>query len=163
LAVTEPQRLALHAAARATLGAEEGDTLMALTPPANTEIATLQALEHTEERLGSRIDNVEERLGSRIDTVEERLTARIDTVEERLGSRIDTVEERLGSRIDNVEERLTARIERVDERSATRIDQAVSGLRVDIERTASRTLRWSVGAIVAAQAATVGSLTLLLG
>jgi len=130
LAVTEPQRLALHAAARASLGAEEGDTLMALTPPANTEIATLQALERTEERLSTRIDSLDDRL-----------SARIDSVEERLG----------------------ARIERVDERSATRIDQAVSGLRVDIERAASRTLRWSVGAIVAAQAATIGSLTLLLG
>ena len=130
MAVTEPQRLALHAAARASLGAEEGDTLMALTPPANTEIATLQALERTEERLSTRIDSLDDRL-----------SARIDSVEERLG----------------------ARIERVDERSATRIDQAVSGLRVDIERAASRTLRWSVGAIVAAQAATIGSLTLLLG
>jgi hypothetical protein len=44
IAVTEPQRLALHAAARAALGAEEGDTLMALTPPANTDIATRQDL-----------------------------------------------------------------------------------------------------------------------
>jgi hypothetical protein len=56
LPATEPQRLALHAAARAALGSEEGDTLMALTPPANTDIATLQALEHLEERLGARID-----------------------------------------------------------------------------------------------------------
>jgi len=62
LAVTEPQRLALHAAARATLGAEEGDTLMALTPPANTDIATMQALDRVEERLGARIDAVEWRL-----------------------------------------------------------------------------------------------------
>jgi hypothetical protein len=67
LAVTEPQRLALHAAARAALGAEEGDTLMALTPPANTEMATRQDLERVEERLGARIDGVEERLGARID------------------------------------------------------------------------------------------------
>jgi predicted exporter len=56
LAVSEPQRLALHAAARAALGDEEGDTLMALTPPANTEIATLQALDRVEERLEARID-----------------------------------------------------------------------------------------------------------
>jgi hypothetical protein len=35
----EPQRLALHASARRTLGEVEGDTLMALLPPANTEIA----------------------------------------------------------------------------------------------------------------------------
>jgi hypothetical protein len=44
LAATEPQRLALHAAARAALGPEEGDTLMALTPPANTDIATMQGV-----------------------------------------------------------------------------------------------------------------------
>ena len=40
--VSEPQRLALHAAVRRTLGEEEGDTLMALSPPANTDIATRQ-------------------------------------------------------------------------------------------------------------------------
>jgi hypothetical protein len=62
LSATEPQRLALHAAARAALGAEEGDTLMALTPPANTEMATMQALERVEERLGARIDKVELRM-----------------------------------------------------------------------------------------------------
>ena len=45
LAVSEPQRLALHAAARRTLGEEEADTLMALSPPANTDIATRQDLD----------------------------------------------------------------------------------------------------------------------
>jgi hypothetical protein len=47
LSVSEPQRLALHAAARRALGDEEGDTLMALSPPANTDIATRQDLELT--------------------------------------------------------------------------------------------------------------------
>jgi hypothetical protein len=45
--VSEPQRLALHRAAQAALGEEEGDTLMALTPPANTDIATRQLAEMT--------------------------------------------------------------------------------------------------------------------
>jgi hypothetical protein len=45
VSVSEPQRLALHRAARAALGEEEGDTLMALSPPANTDMATMQALE----------------------------------------------------------------------------------------------------------------------
>jgi hypothetical protein len=45
MAVTEPQRLALHAAARSALGDAQGDTLMALVPPANTDIATIQALD----------------------------------------------------------------------------------------------------------------------
>jgi len=56
LSVTEPQRLALHEAARKTLGDEEGDTLMALTPPANTDMATRQDLDRVEERLEARIE-----------------------------------------------------------------------------------------------------------
>ena len=55
MSVSESRRLALHKAAKATLGDEEGDTLMELSPPANTEIATMQALEHTEERLSADI------------------------------------------------------------------------------------------------------------
>ena len=75
--VSEPQRLALHAAARATLGDEEGDTLMALTPPANTEIATRQDLERIGERLDGKMNSLEERLNFRMDSLEERLDARI--------------------------------------------------------------------------------------
>jgi hypothetical protein len=48
LSVSEPQRLALYRAAQAALGEEEGDTLMALTPPANTDIATRQDVEHAQ-------------------------------------------------------------------------------------------------------------------
>lgn len=89
--VSESKRLALHRAARAALGEEEGDTLMELSPPANTDIATRQDVERAEERLGCRIDAVaadvratEERLGGRIDAVaaegkarEDRLNANI--------------------------------------------------------------------------------------
>ena len=46
--VSEPQRLALYRAAQAALGEEEGDTLMALTPPSNTDIATRQDVEHAQ-------------------------------------------------------------------------------------------------------------------
>ena len=53
MAVSEPRRLALHQAARDALGEEEGDTLMALSPPANTDVATMQALELVEQRLQS--------------------------------------------------------------------------------------------------------------
>jgi hypothetical protein len=48
---------------------------MALTPPANTEIATMQALQMTKSELLTQIERVEERLGARIDTVEERTRA----------------------------------------------------------------------------------------
>ncbi len=64
--MTEPQRLALHKAARATLGDEEGDTLMALTPPSNTDMATRQDLARVEERLEARISSLEERLEARV-------------------------------------------------------------------------------------------------
>jgi len=151
LAATEPQRLALHAAARTALGAEEGDTLMALTPPANTDIATLQALERTEERLGTRIDTVEERLGARIGAVGQRLDARIDTVEERLGARIGAVEERLDARIGAVEERLGARIDTVEERLGARIDTVELRSRI-----------WTFVTVLAVQGAATGYLTLAL-
>jgi len=48
MSATEPQRLALHAAARTALGEQEGDTLMALVPPANTDIALRQDVERLE-------------------------------------------------------------------------------------------------------------------
>jgi hypothetical protein len=68
----------LHRAARAALGEEEGDTLMALSPPANTDMATMQALERTEERLDAKIDAVAARLDAKIDAVAALLSARID-------------------------------------------------------------------------------------
>ncbi len=83
MGVTEPQRLALHKAAREALGDEEGDTLMALTPPANTEMATMQALERVEERLGMRMVALEERLGGKMDALEDRLNGKMDALEER--------------------------------------------------------------------------------
>ena len=89
MAVSEPQRLALHRAARAALGEEEGDTLMALSPPANTDMATMQALERTEERLDAKIDAVAARLDAKIDAVAAGLDAKIDAVAARLDAKID--------------------------------------------------------------------------
>ena len=57
MAVTGPQRLDLHAAARAALGPEEGDTLMASLPPANTDIATRQDVERVEASLQKDLAN----------------------------------------------------------------------------------------------------------
>ena len=74
MGVSEPQRLALHKAARAALGAEEGDILMALTPPANTDIATRQDVQRLEDRMNARFDQQD----ARIDAVEDRMNARID-------------------------------------------------------------------------------------
>ena len=77
MGVSEPQRLALHAAARRALGDEEGDTLMALSPPANTDMATMQALDRTEAKLGARIDQ----LDIKIDTVAALLVGQIERSE----------------------------------------------------------------------------------
>ena len=77
MSVSEPQRLALHAAARRALGDEEGDTLMALSPPANTDMATMQALDRTEAKLGARIDQVD----AKIDTVAALLVGQIERSE----------------------------------------------------------------------------------
>jgi hypothetical protein len=89
LSVTEPQRLALHQAAREALGDEEGDTLMALmalmalTPPANTDIATRQDLDRVEERVGMRMVALEDRLDSKFVALEDRLNGKMGALEER--------------------------------------------------------------------------------
>jgi hypothetical protein len=73
MATVEPQRLALHASARRSLGEDEGDTLMALLPPANTEIALRSDITHTEEKLLGVITHTEEKLRGEIARTEERL------------------------------------------------------------------------------------------
>jgi hypothetical protein len=60
-AVSESQRLALHRAARTALGEEEGDTLMELSTPANTDIATRQDVEHATQTLRAEMSLLEER------------------------------------------------------------------------------------------------------
>jgi hypothetical protein len=59
LSVSESQRLALYRAAQAALGEEEGDTLMALTPPANTDIATRQDVEHAQALLKADVEHAQ--------------------------------------------------------------------------------------------------------
>ena len=137
MSVSEPQRLALHAAARRALGDEEGDTLMALSPPANTDMATMQALDRTEAKLGARIDQVEAKLGARIDQVEAKLGARIDQVEAKLGARIDQVD--------------------------AKIDTVAALLVGQIERSELRTRLWGLAALITTQLAVVTYLTNALG
>jgi len=134
LSVSEPQRLALHAAARATLGDEEGDTLMALTPPANTEIATRQDLERIGERLDTRIVS----LGQRMDGLEERLDGKMNSLEERLNFRMESLEARLDGKMNSLEERLNFRMDSLEERLDARIAAAVSGVREDLTKSLHR-------------------------
>jgi len=65
-AVSEPQRLALRAAAQAALGEHEADTLMAITAPANTDLATRQDVELAAASLRSefleRLDTIQWRI-----------------------------------------------------------------------------------------------------
>ena len=60
--VSESQRLALHRAAQAALGEEEGHTLMALTPPSNTDIATRQDVENWQALMSAQLGEIPRRL-----------------------------------------------------------------------------------------------------
>jgi hypothetical protein len=89
--VTEPQRLALHAAARQQLGADHGDTLMSLLPPANTDLATRQDLDALETRITARFDVETAKLGTRFAQLDTRF-AQLDT---RFAQLEATIERRL--------------------------------------------------------------------
>ena len=103
MAATEPERLALHAAARATLGEQEGDTRMAITAPADHDIATRQDVERAEERLGARIEASEDRTNARIQAFEDRTNARIEASEDRINARIDHFAAVLAAQIERSE------------------------------------------------------------
>ena len=75
LAVSEPQRLALHRAARQALGDEEGDTLMALSPPANTDIATRQDLDVLRTEMQGGLETLRNEMHSGSALVEQRMQA----------------------------------------------------------------------------------------
>ena len=82
--MSEPQRLALHAAARKALGEKEGDTLMALSPPANTDIATMQALEQLEKRFDAKLDAFFGVVDTKLEHAQALTDARIAQAESRM-------------------------------------------------------------------------------
>jgi hypothetical protein len=82
--VTEPQRLALHAAARQQLGADHGDTLMSLLPPANTDLATRQDLDALETRITARFDVEAAKVDTRFAQIDTRFAQLEATIERRL-------------------------------------------------------------------------------
>lgn len=59
MSATEAERAALRDAARATLGEKEGDTLMAVTAPANAIIATRLDVERATETLRAELSVLE--------------------------------------------------------------------------------------------------------
>jgi hypothetical protein len=125
LSVSEPQRLALHAAARRALGDEEGDTLMALSPPANTDIATRQDVEHAQALTAAQFAEVRAVTAAHIAELKATTTARI-----------------------------------AEARSST--SSEVADVAALVERRASETLRWTVGTMLAGNAAVIAILTLIL-
>ena len=61
---------------------------MALSPPANTDMATMQALERTEERLSARIDAVAARLDAKIDQLDAKIDHVAELLETKMAARI---------------------------------------------------------------------------
>ena len=101
MSITAPQRLALHAAARALLGDAEGDTLMGALPPSDTDIATRQDVEHHAALMRSDSARMEASLRGEIARVE----GRLQPLEDRVGARITTA-------CDALRDELTRRIHR---------------------------------------------------
>ncbi len=117
MSITEPQRLALHTAARTALGDEEGDALMAALPPSNTEIATRQDVEHLADATRGDLARVETGLRGDMQNLETGLRGEIREV----AGRLKPLEDRVGVRItkasDDLRDELTRRIHRSELRT----------------------------------------------
>ncbi len=117
MSITEPQRLALHTAARTALGDEEGDALMAALPPSNTEIATRQDVEHLADATRGDLARVETGLRGDMQNLETGLRGEIREV----AGRLKPLEDRVGARItkasDDLRDELTRRIHRSELRT----------------------------------------------
>lgn len=137
MVVSESQRLGLHAAARATLGEEEGDTLMSLVPPSNTDIATRQDVEHAQVLMSAQLGETRVRM----EALDERLTGQMQALDERLTGQMLALDDRLTARMDALERSLDTKI----------------------ERSELRTRVWTFGIVIAAQALGVGYLSATLG
>jgi hypothetical protein len=107
LSVSESQRLALYRAAQAALGEEEGNTLMALTPPSNTDIATRQDVEHAQALMKADVEHAQALMSAQLGEMK-------------------------------------------------------GVLQAEIERMGNKTLRWTVGTMLAGNTAVVALLTLML-
>lgn len=133
MAVAEPERLALHAAARGALGPEEGDALMASLPPANTDIATRQELERVETGLRRDIERVETGLRRDIE--------RLERAQSELRAEVRTA-------IDEQTQAMTAALAAQTAATATAITTAVDAARVRQQRDMWRSLLVTAGVIL---------------
>jgi len=147
MAVTEQARRALHTAARATLGEEEGDTLMAITAPANTDLATRKDLERFEEHIVSRI---ELQLATSFGELRTEMTAlRAEMLQGDADQRTAMIQG---------DSELRSSIEEL----RTELAKSYGDLGQRIERTANVTLRWVLVTFATLQGATAAYLNLLL-
>ena len=133
MAVTEPDRLALHAAARGALGAEEGDTLMASLPPANTDIATRQDVERLETATRKDLERIETGLRRDIERLE------------RSQSEFRT---EVRTELDAQTQAMAAALAAQTAATATAITTAVDAARVRQQRDMWRSLLVTVGVIL---------------
>ena len=108
MSITEPQRLALHTAARTALGDEEGDALMSALPPSNTEIAARQDVEYLADLTRGDLARVETGLRGEIREVASRLQPLVDRVGARITKAADDLRDELTRRIHRSELRTMA-------------------------------------------------------
>jgi hypothetical protein len=154
MAVTEQARLALREAARATLGEEEGDTLMAITAPANTDLATRQDLERFQESIVSRIElQLTTSLG---ELRTEMAELRSEMVRGDGALRTEMAE----LRTEMVRSDGALRTEIGELR--TEMVRGDSELLQQVARSANSTLRWVLATFLLAQGGTIGYLNLIL-
>jgi hypothetical protein len=140
MAVTEQARLALRSAARAALGDEEGDTLMAITAPSNTDLATRQDLEQFQ------------------DSIHSRITLEISGLR---GEMLSSIAELRGEMLSSIAE-LRGEMIRGDGELRTEMVRGDGELGRLIERSANRSIRWMVATVFLAQGGTIGFITLML-
>jgi hypothetical protein len=97
MAVDERNRLQLAEAAKRTLGADEGITLMELLPPVGwADVATKQDLATLEARIDARFERIEAQFDARFGVVDSRF-AMVDSRFAMVDSRFDVFDQKIDS------------------------------------------------------------------
>jgi hypothetical protein len=155
MAVTEQDRLALRAAVRAVLGDEEGDTLMAITAPANSDLATRQDLERLQQTI---LSGVTLELTRSLSAFREEFTRSLSEFREEM-MRSDS---ELRAEMTRSDSELRAEMTRSDSELRAEMTRSDSELRAEITRSANSTLRWMIATVLLAQGGTIGLLGIML-
>ena len=159
MSATEPQRLALHAAARTALGEQEGDTLMALVPPANTDIALRQDVERLERVFRSD-------LHAGLAELRAELRTEFNTGLAELRTELHTGLAELRTELHTGLAELRTELHTGLAELRTELHTGLAALRVEFKEDLHRSQLWTIGilltAMVALQGASVALLTTLL-